>query len=98
VPVSVALSLGGALVAIIVYVASGAGPANSANLVLVATTAFTSVAIISLFWIFFTHRDDPPAKFGRVAREHISTIAVSLMVGLIFTFVSLVEAFLGNAD
>jgi hypothetical protein len=97
VPVSVALSLGGALLAILIYLAGDFGPADQGNLILVATTAFNAVAIVCLFVIFLLHRDASAAKFGKVAREHISTLAVSLMISLIFTCVSLAEIFGGGA-
>lgn len=73
---------------------SGSLPGNEQTYVQVAVVSFNSVAILSLFIVFYQAETSTNAQFGKAIRDNISTIIVALIISFIGSVISLVKLFL----
>lgn len=48
-----------------------------------AVETFNFTFILCLFWILYSYEKKPDREFGRVIRDNISTIVVSLLISLV---------------
>lgn len=57
----------------------------------VGLLSFNLAAICSVFHVFYTFEKKNNEEFGKVMRDHVSTIGVAMFLSLIFTAIDLAE-------